>query len=210
MIQTKIYENSYDALNNIIGLDKSYIVIRHDFPKNTSVLLHFHPKANETIIVNSGVFVANLDFVQEKFDIKQTTTLNFPAGHIHSLKTLTDVSYLVLRDVDDKLIYLSTLVRGRASKSPKGYVYPEKLYLDDNICITSFFIHSGDGSNKSVNNAGQSIYKIRKGTGEIVSDTGIIDKLSSGDSKKIAQDVSHAIMNVGRIPLEALLFEYKN
>jgi mannose-6-phosphate isomerase-like protein (cupin superfamily) len=170
---------------------------------------HFHPKANETIIVNSGTFVANLDFEKEKFDIKETTALNFPAGHIHSLKTLTDVSYLVLRDCDDKLIYLSTLVRDRASKSPFGFVYPEKLYLDSAMSITSFFIHPGDGSNEIVNDADFSIYKIRKGTGQIVSDTGIIEKLSGGESKKIVKDVSHAIMNVGRIPLEVLLFEYK-
>jgi quercetin dioxygenase-like cupin family protein len=110
MIKHKQYEDLEFLLRDIMKKDKEYIFIQHDFKAGDIVKSHYHPKVNEWVIFSNGKCEVTLGLEKEiiKQPIKGYSVIYLPKGKVHSLKCLTSISYLVLRDGKDKIIYKKT------------------------------------------------------------------------------------------------------
>lgn len=105
-MKIKKYANFKKALEAIIKKDKDYFLVRHILQKGEKINLHFHKKANEWIIADSGKFAVKIGKEEKIFDIKnQISVIYFPRKKAHDLQALSKISYLVLRDKKDKTIY---------------------------------------------------------------------------------------------------------
>lgn len=107
-MKTKEYPNLKEAIESLTEKDKNYIFIRHTINHGEPIRPHYHPKANEFLIVDNGVFDIWLDR-DSKILVPngKVIVVVFPKGQRHSLKTInsTPVSYFVFRDRKDETIY---------------------------------------------------------------------------------------------------------
>ena len=137
MIQLK-YPNLKTALKQVMTEDKDYVLVKHDFPAGEIVGEHFHPSVNEWAFFSSGSFEATIDFEKEIITAgKGTSAIYFPKAHVHGLRCITDMSYLVLREGNDKIIYLEDLIKGMNHSGfindPCGMLW--ELYKDENMSL---------------------------------------------------------------------------
>jgi len=106
MIKCLEYKTREEALEEITKEDKDYIFLKHSFKEGREIKEHYHPKANEWIIFNSGECEIGLNSELGIFaPHSNALAIHFPKGKIHGLICLTDISYWVLRDRKDKTIY---------------------------------------------------------------------------------------------------------
>ena len=105
-MEIQTYPSRDEARDAITIPDKNYMFVRHVFKPGGAVKLHFHPKANEWLIVSDGEFQVRLEEEKRMFNLQhQAIAIHFPAGQKHSLAAISDVSYSVLRDREDKTVY---------------------------------------------------------------------------------------------------------
>jgi quercetin dioxygenase-like cupin family protein len=107
MIKSLEYKTREEALEKITKEDRDYIFLKHSFKQGEIVKPHYHPKANEWIIFDSGMCEVSLNSEIKEFKSKgQALAIYFPRRKIHSLICMTDISYWVLRSKKDKIIYV--------------------------------------------------------------------------------------------------------
>lgn len=100
------YTNFKEAIESITKEDKDYVFIRHTLNAGEVVKLHYHPKANEFLVVDNGVFTVELG--REHISLRpdgRVIAIHFPKGRKHCLRTLAPTSYFVFRDRKDETIY---------------------------------------------------------------------------------------------------------
>ncbi|MGV8151302.1 MAG: cupin domain-containing protein [Candidatus Woesearchaeota archaeon] len=203
-IETETYDSVIVAENAIKPLNSKYILIQHDFPAGTFVRPHFHPIADEWVIVESGRFVATINFQRQEFEIKKATSLYFPRHNIHSLTAISDISYTVIRSENDETIYLQTLMRERNALKHDDCV-SQTLFKDEDILISYDVLPKGSFS-RMYNNKNDSVYVVKNGSGNIHSEIiGGDSKLSKNNFPIIPKNTIHYISNTGKVPLEYLV-----
>lgn len=94
-----------DALQALMQDDAGYVILKHVLSNGESVGEHYHPVANEWLIYSSGTLEITIDGELKRTTVESTTCVKIPAGAMHSLHCLTDVSYFVLRDRPDETVY---------------------------------------------------------------------------------------------------------
>lgn len=103
------YVDLKEAIASLTKENKNYIFVRHTLDVGEAVKLHYHPKANEFLVVDSGVLDVQLGWESKILTPKgRVTVICFSRGRKHSLKTLSPISYFVFRDREDETIYCET------------------------------------------------------------------------------------------------------
>ena len=109
-MEYKKYKSTKEALADILRDDQEYIVIKHKAKKGYSVKRHYHPKANEWLIIDNGKFTIKMDDETETFNLKnQVTVFKFMVSVKHMFSTDSDISYFVVRDVQDETVFSNNL-----------------------------------------------------------------------------------------------------
>lgn len=106
----KDYKSLKEALDNFLAPDKEYVLIKHSLGQGEDVKPHYHEKANEWIVADSGKFVVASGEEKQEIDLMDseglTKVICLPKGKRHSFVALSDVSYFVVRDqVDDQAFF---------------------------------------------------------------------------------------------------------
>lgn len=104
-IEYEIFPSLKKALESL-GEDKKYDYENHKFSRGEEIKRHYHPKANEFVIVDQGKF--SLIAGKEKFDFHikgKAYVIKITKGIKHSLLVKSKISYFVFRDKRDKIIY---------------------------------------------------------------------------------------------------------
>ncbi len=100
------YASFKEAIESLTKEDKNYVFVRHTLDAGEMIRLHYHPKANEFLMADKGVFEVNLDRNSKILIPKgRVIVIRFLKGQKHSLKTLCQISYFILRDREDETIY---------------------------------------------------------------------------------------------------------
>ena len=100
------YISLKEAIESLIKRDKDYVFVRHTLDAGEAIKPHCHPKANEFLVVDSGVLDVRLDWENKVLTPNgRVIVIHFPKRKKHSLKTLTPISYFVFRDREDETIY---------------------------------------------------------------------------------------------------------
>lgn len=103
-----------DSIFNTIPTDKELIIIRHMLAAGEEIKPHHHPRANEWLVVDRSMsgtkgvvsFVVAVGETVQRFDIMDGTFfISLPKKERHSLKAITDIAYLVMRDRKDRTVY---------------------------------------------------------------------------------------------------------
>ncbi len=203
MIPAAIYDNSREALNAVLKADRHYIIIKHKFPKNYIVKEHFHPNTDEWLIVDSGRFEINCDFEKKEFDVDSPHVVHFPKGHIHGLRCITNLMYIVIREIDDEIIYLKDIIKKTSSVKPKqdtcGLIW--ELYDSPNLSIA--YVRVLDVAQKHKHSF-EEIYRIEKGKGRLIMDGQCID-IKKGDVILIPKNRWHYLKKTSNESFEVLV-----
>jgi len=105
-MKIKRYKNITEAIESIIKKDKEYVLIKHSLGVGREIKTHFHRKANEFIVIDSGKFEIRIEKEIRVFNLKKkATTIFFPKNKKHSLLTISSISYFVIRDERDVSVY---------------------------------------------------------------------------------------------------------
>ncbi len=89
--------------------DKTYHIVCHELIAGEEIKLHYHPKAIEWIVIESGKFLLQIGNRKEKIPLAYDETarvIRIDPGKPHFLKALSDLSYFVVRDREDKIVYV--------------------------------------------------------------------------------------------------------
>lgn len=100
------YPNFKQAIRSLTKEDREYVFVRHVLAPGEEVVSHYHPKANECIVVNRGRFILQINGEEQEFDLqRQVLVIFLPACQAHSLMAVSQLSYYVFRDRPDEIIY---------------------------------------------------------------------------------------------------------
>jgi quercetin dioxygenase-like cupin family protein len=104
----KNYKNLKEALEAVVKDDRDYILIRHTLKKGDEIKRHYHEKANEWLILDSGCVQVRIGGEEKEVRPKKgdTISLRFRSISKHSLLAKSNLSYFVLRDKKDNSIYV--------------------------------------------------------------------------------------------------------
>ena len=124
IVAIRRYRHLREAIDDIQKVDKEYVSVRHKLPAGKVVDNHFHPNIEEWVIFDSiGKARLSLDFERVNIcDPIGVMAVHVPKGYIHSLKPLTDISYLVVRNRSGYPIELKDMLKSLFSNiclSPK-------------------------------------------------------------------------------------------
>jgi quercetin dioxygenase-like cupin family protein len=88
------------ALESVLQEGQEYRLLMRSFPSGKLVIKHSHPEANEWIIANQGSFqlVIENEILNYNLDGSKYLIIHVPKGVSHSLETVSDLTYFVLRD----------------------------------------------------------------------------------------------------------------
>lgn len=92
--------------------DRDYILIRHTLQKGGEIKTHYHKKAGEAVIFDSGAVIIRVGNEEKTINLKKgekVVVVKFPSKLNHWLLAKSKISYFVLRDRKDRNIY----VKGR-------------------------------------------------------------------------------------------------
>jgi len=104
------FKNIKEALEKILPKDLEFKIVHHRLKKGDSIKRHYHPKATEWFFIDNGNFEIKLDDEKEIFEPKgDLLVFKFLVTQKHSLRALTDISYIVIRDRDDETIFSNRL-----------------------------------------------------------------------------------------------------
>lgn len=207
MIRFK-YPDLKTALRQIIKDEKDYTLIRHDLCAGEVIGEHFHPCTDEWIFFESGRFEALLDF--EKHTVTAGTgasALYFPKAQVHGLKCLTDMSYFVLRNENNKIIYLDELINGM---NPNGFINDPcgmlwELYKEENMSLA--YVRVTGAAKKHKHKVMQEKYRAEKGKGELQIGSSTIS-IAKGDSVAIPRNEWHYLKKATENPFEILVLTH--
>jgi len=105
-VETLEFANFKEAFRSLIIEDEEYVLVRHTLDLGEETGFHYHPEADEWLVINHGNFVAKLGNEEREFNLKRrVTAVHFPGGQKHSLVALSRFSYFVLRDRKDATVY---------------------------------------------------------------------------------------------------------
>ena len=105
-------------------IDKEYTLLKHNFGKGGEVKEHFHPYADEWIIVDNGCATLSDDFnvlKEKQFSEHSTGIIHYPRGTIHGMKFHETTEYLVMRKGRAGTLYLDDLMSDRLLHHQKSY-----------------------------------------------------------------------------------------
>ncbi len=208
MNEIKNYENLRNALDDVLDEDKDYVLIRHTFPAGEAVGEHFHPNVNEYLLFDSGSFEVTVDFEKKMIDaLPGVSVIHFPKGYIHGLRCLSDMSYYVLRDGKDEIIYLDDVLKRKEilepHKDPCGMLW--ELYNDENLSVSYDEVTGTARKHKHLRMDEK--YKAAKGEGQVVIGDAVLD-IREGGVVSIPKNAWHYLKKVGEKDFDVLVITH--
>ncbi len=106
-MEIREFNNFKDAFQSLMPESRECVFVRHSLEPKEEIKLHYHPKANEWLVINRGRFVVTLESEEQEFWLKRRVmAIRFSAKQKHALATKSKISFFVLRDRADKTIYM--------------------------------------------------------------------------------------------------------
>jgi hypothetical protein len=114
-MKIKKFNTITGALFGSTKKDKTYSFVWHRLKKGECIREHYHNEANEWLIAAGGGLSVTIGRETRQFFSKGAAIVVFlPKKKKHSLIALTTVSYFVIRDKDDRVIYTKKQAPARA------------------------------------------------------------------------------------------------
>jgi mannose-6-phosphate isomerase-like protein (cupin superfamily) len=215
MVDVRRYKHLREAIDDIQKVDREYISVRHKLRSGEAVDNHFHPNIEEWVVFDSfGKARLFLDFERVKIcDPLGVMAVHIPKGYIHSLKPLTDISYMVFRNRSGYPIELKDVLKRKSSVQQitlKDQVIwqlfdQKKLMLayvevtgKDEVSLKHYYSQSKGDEEK---------YYVSKGRGKVIID----DKelcIKKGDLVTVPHGSSHFLKRARGDPLEVLVITH--
>lgn len=187
----KTYKSLEKALKSILPEDKEYLIVRHDIPSSEIIGEHFHPDVDEWMIFTRGKINVWLDLDKYLFDTnKSVHVIKFPKDCIHGVRCNLALSYFVVREGFDKIIYLDDLLKKKNVVEPKedpcGKIW--ELYNYKNLSVA--YVEVTGTAKRHKHELMQEKYRVEKGSGEIVIADEVL-KIKEGDVVSIPKGRWH-------------------
>lgn len=98
------------AIAAMLKENKNFVRLRHALKPGEEVKLHYHPKANEWVVIDDGLFVVRVggEHYEAEYSYElesRAMAFHFRPGQWHYLRAVTRISYWVFRDRKDKTVY---------------------------------------------------------------------------------------------------------
>lgn len=104
----KKYASFIEAVEASAVLNFEYQAAKHVLQPRKGFKKHYHPLANEFIVVYKGRFSVTIGEERRIIDCNhKCIVVYFPAGQIHRLVALTETRYQVYKDKQDATLYCS-------------------------------------------------------------------------------------------------------
>ena len=102
-----IYSNSVSAMLSFMPIDRNYTIVWHNLNSEEEIRAHYHPKANEWIIVNYGRFEITINEKSYDCDVglDEFMVIPLPKKSMHSILAKTNLVYVVIRNRKDRIVY---------------------------------------------------------------------------------------------------------
>lgn len=117
----RFFKSLEGAISAVVKKDKDHILIMHRLKKGERIKSHYHPVANEWLIIKGGSFEAlygSKDVVEsENLEKDRFCLLHFPARTEHAFLAKSNLRYWVLRDRKDKIVYPKRPKKAKKSSS---------------------------------------------------------------------------------------------
>lgn len=105
-MEIKHFQTLHEALTGTCKKDAEYILISHSLTQKRIIRRHYHPHANEYIILTHGEFDVTVGKIKKSFRVMEgVTVIKFPKRHGHAFLARSNLSYFVLRDRMDETVY---------------------------------------------------------------------------------------------------------
>lgn len=109
-MEYKKYESLKEALDDTLRKDQEYFLVKHYLKKDGLIKRHYHPRANEWLIIDNGKFEIRADEVNHSFSVKNKFhAFKFLVAQKHAFRALSDLDYYVLRDAEDETVYSNSI-----------------------------------------------------------------------------------------------------
>ncbi len=209
MLEISKYTYLREAVNQIQRKDKEYVSVRHDLRARKVIPPHFHPDVGEWAIFDSfGRAKVVVDFEKELIDDPVgVLVVHFPKGHIHGLRCLTDISYLVVREGADDTVYLDDVLKRKSSiepiEDPCGLIW--EVYNKKNLGIA--YVEVTGKAQEHKHRKMEEKYYVKKGRGRLVVNNEVLT-IKKGDVVVIPQKSWHYLKKVKGNPLEVLVITH--
>lgn len=109
-MEYKKYGSLREVLGDITRKDQDYSLTRHTFKNGEGIKRHYHPRANEWLIIDNGKFEIRVDEVNHSFSIRNKFhAFKFLVAQKHAFRALSDITYYVLRDTEDETVFSNNI-----------------------------------------------------------------------------------------------------
>ncbi len=209
MLDISRYKCLREAIDGIQKRDREYVSVRHDLRARKGVGAHFHPSVGEWVLFDSfGRAKVAVDFEKKLIDDPLgVLVVHFPKGYIHDLRTLSNISYLVVREGPDETVFLNDVLKRRSSveskEDPCGLIW--ELYNHKNLGIA--YVEVTGTADEHKHRVMEERYYVKKGRGQLVID-GKVLRIEKGNSIQIPQNSWHYLKKVKGSPLEVLVITH--
>jgi len=206
MLYTSKYRFLREAINQIQKRDKEYVSVRHDLHARKFIPPHFHPSVGEWAVFDSfGRANVVVDFEKKLVnDPVGVLAVHFPKGHIHGLRSLSNISYLVVREGVDDTVYLNDVLKRKSSvepiEDPCGLIW--ELYNKKNLGIAYVEVTGTAWEHK--HRKLEERYYVKRGRGRLVINNKVLT-IEKGDVVAIPQRSWHYLKKMKGNPLEVLV-----
>ena len=174
-----------------------------------------HPWEEWVVFDSFGKARLSLDFEKVKIcDPVGVMAIHVPKGYTHSLKSLTDISYLVIRNVSGYPIELKDMLKRRSSVQPierEGHViwplFDQKKLALAYVEVTGKNIVNVEHYPFKHNVINEEKYHVRKGKGKVIIDNKELH-LKKGDLVMVPHGSIHFLKKARGDPLEVLVITH--
>ncbi len=104
-MEVQHFKTLKEAIEHLTANDKNYILVRHTFPAGKIIKPHMHPDVNEWVILDAGEIEFSLDGEKQVVKPTDIVAVLCPQRKFHSVRCISDVSYLVIRDGPSETVY---------------------------------------------------------------------------------------------------------
>ena len=104
----KKFDSLTEAISSVLNLDVEYRILTHNLKKGERIKKHYHPEANERVILDNGrvSFFYKDKWTEIKPEKGEVIVVSVSPKTVHGLIAKTNTQYLVIRDKEAKTIYL--------------------------------------------------------------------------------------------------------
>ena len=104
----KKFDSIKETMSSVLNLDVEYRILTHNLKKGERIKKHYHPEANERVILDNGKvsFFYKDKWTEIKPENGSVIVVSVPPKTVHGLIAKTKTQYLVIRDREAETVYV--------------------------------------------------------------------------------------------------------